>query len=449
MAIGADAVITSQLDRAIGHRHGLVPPPVNIPVTPADIAGIQNWSVAYSAENQWRSAGGGVGWTLAAARNAAIAEALERYAAVSYRLPIFDRTGHSIAASHYASPLEGTASGDSPLATLALEKPTAITPIEVLKLEDFTLFSAAQLESPNFPHHAAFQEESALTDVYRLKSNQVALAPAALVGLTDEYGALPTSSGLAAAPTTEQALLRATQELIERDAYMATWLHGLVPPRATLCSTYTQPVAERDGWVAVFDITPVYSSHSVAMVVGNLPMAGAPRVSLGLACRAQWDEAVDKAYLEWSQGVIFAGHRCRREPTLGFSSASDVRNFDDHAVYYTVHPDRWEDLPFMKKGPSQVLARTTAEDPIDPTLEALVNRLESHSVRLYYRDLTLIDLAQIDLRVVRVLTPDLTPIHSDHRWPHLGGTTFDVARRYPWASQQAWLFPSRHPHPLG
>ncbi len=35
---------------------------------------------------------------------------------------------------------------------------------------------------------------------------------------------------------------------------------------------------------------------------------------------------------------------------------------------------------------------------------------------------------------MRALSPDLTPIHSDEAWPHLGGCTPDLAWRCPWAS---------------
>jgi len=411
-------VIAARLNAAIGHRHGLVPPPAEVAPSPADLPGIHNWSVAFSDDDPWRAAGGGVGWTQEVARNSAIAEALERYAAVSYQLPTFD-----------------PAPSD--------EKRT---------LEDFTLFSPAQRADPAFPHRPTFEVETALTDVYRLTTNERVLAPAALVGLTDQYGALPTSSGLAAAPTSHQALLRATQELIERDAFMAVWLHALAPPTAPLELHLTQPVAERGGWVVAYDVTPDYSPHAVAMVVGNLPMQGRPRFSIGLACRSSWFQAADKAYLEWTQGVIFAGHRARRESNLQFPTAADVRTFDDHATYYTVHPDRWGELSFMHG--TAVPSKRSPTDEVAPTLPELVIELEAAGVELFYRDLTLPDLAQIGLRVVRVLAPRLTPIHADHQWPHLGGSTSDVAWRYGWAKAaharpRSVSFPSPFPHPLG
>ncbi|NNE12875.1 MAG: hypothetical protein HKN41_11605, partial [Ilumatobacter sp.] len=65
----------------------------------------------------------------------------------------------------------------------------------------------------------------------------------------------------------------------------------------------------------------------------------------------------------------------------------------------------------------------------------------------FYRELTTVDCNQLGLRVVRVVAPALTPLHHDHRWPFLGGTTPDVKRRYP--DLEPGEFPSPFPHGLG
>jgi len=409
----------SLLDRAIGARHGLVQKPQFISTAPADLDAIHNCSVAYDRGDRWRTAGGGVGWDTETARNAALGEALERYAAVSYSLP--------------TTQADGPRRGD-----------------ERLDLSEFSLFSDEQIQDPAFPHASTFSALTTFTDAYSLSDNRQVWVPAALVGLTDSFGALPTSSGLAAAPTVELALLRATQEIIERDALMTTWLHGVAPKRVILPQALVEPVEDRGGWVVVLDITPEFSPHKVALVAGNLPIEGRPRYSIGAACRSRWEDAADKAYLEWTQGVIFAGHRAKREAGLSFQSADDVRTFDDHAVYYTVHPDRWDELPLLRN-PQEPIS-IGSPDPAKSTAEALallVEHLNHSGVRLFYRDLTLGDLKQIGLRVCRVLSPDLTPIHADHCWPHLGGRSSDLLWRYPWAADQPIIFPSPHPHPLG
>ncbi|HVK20856.1 MAG TPA: hypothetical protein VM677_05800 [Actinokineospora sp.] len=105
--------------------------------------------------------------------------------------------------------------------------------------------------------------------------------------------------------------------------------------------------------------------------------------------------------------------------------------------------DEWADLPLWR-GP----AGDPPADAADPTLSALVDALTDADVRLAYRDLTTPELAAVGLHCVRALSPDLTPLHPDHRWPHLGGRAAELSWRYPHLSPHT-AFPSPHPHPLG
>ena len=87
----------------------------------------------------------------------------------------------------------------------------------------------------------------------------------------------------------------------------------------------------------------------------------------------------------------------------------------------------------------------------DDEIAALVDALTAAGVRLYYRDLTTVDVNQLGITVVRVLSPDLTPIHHDHRWPFIGGRANDLQWRYPDGEERRGnrAFPSPFPHALG
>ncbi|TQM83523.1 hypothetical protein FHX81_5949 [Saccharothrix saharensis] len=91
-----------------------------------------------------------------------------------------------------------------------------------------------------------------------------------------------------------------------------------------------------------------------------------------------------------------------------------------------------------RAGPRDSAARGDAA-----RLRELVDAL---NVRPAYREPTTPEAATAGLRCVRVLSPDLAPLHADHRWPHLGGRAADVAWRYPGRSGR---FPDPAPHPLG
>jgi ribosomal protein S12 methylthiotransferase accessory factor len=408
-------VSVAHLRRTASFRHGIVLPPQTVKRTLADPAGIVDVGIPANSPDPWASTAGGIGRDADEAELAAIGEALERYAAATVRLPEQER-----------SDLGGR---------------------EVLGLADFSLFSDEQRGRPDFQYRDVYETDAQYTNVYALADNREVWAPSVLVGLS---GASPvtTSNGLAAGPP-HAALLRAVQELVERDALMITWLHGVPGRRVELPDPFVEEVGRLGGDVACIDATPGYSPHPVALVCGHLPLRGHPRYSLGAACRESWDAAVEKAYLEWLQGVTFAGYYLAHNPRGRFGDPTDVRTFDDHAVYYTLHPEQWTELPLLRG--ETVVRREPGPDAaaVAGSLTALAAALKENGVAVYYRDLTTSDVREAGLAVVRALSPDLAPIGCDQRWPFLGGTVADVHRRYPWAAGADLSFPNPHPHPLG
>jgi ribosomal protein S12 methylthiotransferase accessory factor len=407
---------------ATGSRHPLVGPAVFVPPAAADVAGVHHASVARHTDPT-RSAGGGAARRRADAATAAVAEALERWAASSAAVP--------------------------------LRRASAVAPAHRIRLDEWSLHDAAQRASTGFPYGEAYPYDEWLAQVFDLATNEPCWVPAALVRLSADFGALSTSSGLAADPSVITALLRATQELVERDAYVTTWLHQL-GGREVVAPHLQRDVAPLGGRLRAFDLTQDFSPHPVAAVTGTVPLGGAPRHSLGLACRATWDEAVEKAHLEMLQGTVFAGHHLAGHPGLRGMSPAQVTGFDEHAVYYTANPWAWEEIPLHRAaGPAQRppdAVSTVGGTGSDAAaqLHELTTALRDAGVRLLYRELTTVDCNQVGLRVVRVLSPHLAPLHHDHRWPFLGGRTADVRSRYRDASRRAaGPFPSPYPHALG
>lgn len=410
------------MDAACGTRHPVLAPPVVVEATAADPPGVVHASVARDDAPD-RSAGGGAARTVEAASTAAVAEAIER-----------------LVATH---------------ATLRVRRASSVPGHRRVRLGDCTLHSMAQRCDPRFPHGSAYPDDEWLCEMFDLRTNEARWAPAALVSLVDHYGALATSSGLAAAETITGALLRATQELVERDAYVTTWLHQLGGRRvedpgreASLAG-----LAGLGGEVRAYDITPAFSPHPVALVTGSAALLGAARHSLGVACRATWADAVEKAYLECCQGLVFVGHVLPARPDLRTLRPEDVTGFDEHAVYYSAEPGRWADLPLHRFA---VAAPAPADAPAAgrgdaAELRELLDALHRAGVQVLYRELATPESVQLGVRVARVVTPELTPLHHDHRWPFLGGRADDARWRYPDAPERTGgrTFPSPHPHALG
>lgn len=407
------------LESAGNARHGIVPRAQVARTAMADLPGVWHVGVPQHSADRWSSASGGVGRDVAGARRAAIGEALERYAAVT--CPLAVRARSQLAADREA----------------------------VLPAQAFSLLSEAQVARAGTQLGALYGEDAPYTRVFSLHDNEPAWVPHELVTLRGQSG-LVTSSGLAAGTTVLRALLRATQEIVERDALMISWLHGVPGRQVRMPARYRDDVAALAGRVTCIDATPAYSPHHVAIVAGSLPLRGRERISLGAACRDTWEAAVDKAFLEWAQGVFFVGEYLAHHPGLRFETYEDVDTFDAHAVYYSTAPREWAKVALMggEPAPAPVDAEP-APRTVAGQLEALVARLGAARVRLYYRDLTTPDLRQVGMHAVRVLSPDLTPIFCHPRHPFLGGRSPDVLWRYPWAAGMDLRFPNPMPHPLG
>lgn len=376
------------IERAVGWRQGVVSQLHPVPHSLSDVD-TEGWA----AVPEPFSTGGTSGGTN---RVAAVAEALERYAAAR-----------------------------SPLATS--------TDGPCWPLEHFSLHTVEQRVAPKYRYRKGYVD-TRYTTAWTLPGNEAVRVPAGLVGLDAGYGLPTTSSGLAAGPSTTSALLRATQELVERDAFTVTWLHSLAPNRIP---------ADLPHGTQAFDLTPAYSPHPVIAVAGSLPIAGRPRPTLGLACRATVAEAVRKAYEEWVQGTVFIEVWLARNGDTPIEEATD---FDKHAAYYATRPAEWDALPWWHGIETEPPADSAALG-VEAELTELVHALDHNGIRLAYRELTTPELAAVGLHCVRVLSPDLAPLHADHRWPHLAGRTRELDWRYPHASPG--VFPNPAPHPLG
>lgn len=412
------ALSRTLLPGASNNRHGIALRPQRAPLSMSDVRSIVHVGVPNSVISPWESASGGVGRVEEDARLAAIGESVERYCAAIIPLPLRFR--------------DDVPSG------------------ECVDAAEWHLFTDAQRADPAFPFAGIYSDECPFTNAFSLQDNSEVWIPHPFVALRDDFQTgVPTSSGLAAGPTALQALLRAIQELIERDALMVTWLHSLPGRAIALPPELTAEVAPLHGDVRAFDLTPAYSPFPVIAVAGGIPQRGKWRYSLGVACRETWEAALEKAYLEWNQGVLFAGIYGKHADTSGIDNPRTVRTFDEHAMFYTLHPDRWPGLPFLARRdethevsvPGRPMSTASA-------LRAVRNALRAHRIRVYYRDLTTIDADQLGVGVVRATSPDLAAIFAHQEWPLLGGLEGALASRYPWAPA-GLPFPNPMPHPLG
>ena len=250
---------THLMHQAVGQRHGMVLPPQRAPLSMAD-ADIVHYGVPRRIDSPWKSASGGVARRERDARLAAIGETVERAASGLVQLPMSPRRD--------------------------------IPPGKRIDAEDFALFTPDQRARPGFPHGSIYDPDCPYVEVFSLVDNSPVWVPQPFVSLQDPHRTgVPNSSGLAAGPDPHAALLRGVQELIERDALMTTWLHGLSGHAIAPPSPLVSEVAKLSGEFTVLDLTPAYSPFPVGdgwdTETGRVAVftRGGLQMRLGIRCR--------------------------------------------------------------------------------------------------------------------------------------------------------------------
>lgn len=408
------------IQNAANFRVGVTLPWQEVESSFADIDGFFNISIPEDTAKPWKSSSGSINKDKDKAVVGAIAEAMERYSAALVKFPV------------------------RKLSELKRER--------IILHSEFSLFKDKQYEQPGFPFKKVDINNAYFGEVFSLYSNKSFWIPHELIGLGPKKGKAffpSTSTGLAAHFNKTDALLIAIQELLERDALSTYWLNSLGGREIKIGDEYQNKVKSRDGEVYCFDITQEWNPHPVVVVCGYLKQRNKKRISLGAACRSTYDKAIEKAFSEWVQGTIFAGFYDLYHSNINLDKVENVDDFDKHAVYYTIYPKKWYDVPLIKKR-MPYKPRVIGDNSKD-TLKLVVNLLEKLSesrIRLFYRDITLADVRDVGLTVVRVLSPELSLIHGDERTPFLGGRASDVKWRYPDLINYS-EFPNKYPHPLG
>lgn len=232
-----------------------------------------------------------------------------------------------------------------------------------------------------------------------------------------------TSNGLAAGPTLTDASMRAALELIERDAFMISWL-ARVPGRRIVLDGSIDPhtreaVRQLGAHGARLELYLVDAGAAVPTVVSVGFGDGRrwPGATVAMAAHPSPREAIRKAVMEQAH----CGPYLRRHMLGGDLAVperpEDVQSLIDHAAYYFPQ-ERAAALAFLGEG-GTVRAAELAE-PEGAPLGEIVLRLRAGGLRIAVVDVTAPDLAATPFRVARAVGPDFQQIHFGHTLAHLG-----------------------------
>lgn len=239
----------------------------------------------------------------------------------------------------------------------------------------------------------------------------------------EEYFCDVTSNGLAAGPTLDEAVMGAALELLERDAFMISWLARLPGKRLVLDGSldpYAREVArqlaERGARLELYLVDAGVAVPTV-VCIGYGDGKRWPGATASIAAHLSPRTAIRKAILEQGHIGPYLLRLMTGEETVVPERPEDVHSLEDHALYY-IPPSRAGALDVLGAGGEVDVA--DLEEPAEISLSAIVERVGAAGLRMAMVDVTSPDLATTPFRVARVLGPDFQQIHFGHDNVRLG-----------------------------
>ena len=225
-----------------------------------------------------------------------------------------------------------------------------------------------------------------------------------------------TSNGLAAGADLEDASLRAVFELVERDAFMLTWLCRL-PGRRLIVDDSLEPgtneilrqLRARGAKIELY-LLNVGLSIPTVICLGLGDGRSWPGVTAGLGTHLSPRLAARKAILEHGQtGPYFCRLMVRAEQPIP-SRPQEVRTSRDHALFYAP-AERAVAFDFLRSGGDKPLCLGDLDEPTEVPLADCARRLAGAGVRTAIVNVTAPDVNQSPFRVARALGTYLQPIY--------------------------------------
>lgn len=299
----------------------------------------------------------------------------------------------------------------------------------------FILFHATQYARPRFPF-SPFLEDTRVrwTKAAEISTSTPVYLPAELVYLTAEGTELSattpigyaTSSGMACAPTAEEAMLCGLLELVERDAVMVAWYTQWSPHRLEWRSDPYLAAVEQRCFACTglrylcVDLTEVHGIPTVLALVQGKDVGLAVGAASALRPQAAWLKAMREAFATYA----WADRLRQTSPPISPSRLHLVKSFADHVRFYG-DPGNLPLASFLWRSTERRDIRElpcSAETASSRQIEAIRRTLSATGTRAYGVDLTTPDVRRAGLHVWKMVSPELQPLDVGYGRRFLGGT---------------------------
>lgn len=240
-----------------------------------------------------------------------------------------------------------------------------------------------------------------------------------------------TSNGLAAGGTLLYAILQASLEVLERDAFMIAWYNKLPCLRIDPLTCPDQHIHHlyeshiRRGVELQLYRLPTDGPCHVFMCIGVQKKGTGPTISVGLGADFSPVKAALKACIEFGQ----VRHSLKRSMPVSavqqrtlqlIKDPRTVTRIEDHALLYSV-PQWLDAFNFLMDQPLSVFSWAATEQTIHQQLEEIKQYVTSIESDLIYYNLSVSDLVQVGMYNCRVIIPELQPIHFGYKTIRLNG----------------------------
>lgn len=230
----------------------------------------------------------------------------------------------------------------------------------------------------------------------------------------------PITTGTALAASYERAAVTAILELVERDTLTLTWLHQMSLPRIDISGSEDAELRERLARTAACGIETLFFDGTTDI---GLPTAyalqwqpdGEVAMMAMAATRFDMTSALVRVLDEAASSRAAIAASTRRPPAFDPTDFRSFTRLTDGAIYYA-NPAHRQAFDFLVKGERRrslaeiESARSCAPADAQQMLDWLVQRFRTLGYELCVVDLTPAPVADIGLRVVHVVAPDLLPL---------------------------------------
>jgi ribosomal protein S12 methylthiotransferase accessory factor len=336
------------------------------------------------------------------------------------------------------------------------------TGCEALKPADCPLYSDAQYSQKNFPFHK-FREDTPIRWVEgtSLLDRGIRLVPASLVYCDyhtipgENRISYPNFTGVACGPSKDAAILSAIYETVERDAMMIWWLNQLPMPKCDLDSGFWFSSVFNDRFASTgleYELWEITSDLGIPTFFALLTDLEEQIFSGGCAAHLDPEVAALKSLFECVQNRLGAlalkrgvgskilnskAKKTVLQPPkapnssnfIGTSDFCNLTHINQNLEIYT-DPAMSSYLEHIRTTPSEVsLNRNGKINDVEGDLPHCLEILNKNDLDVILVDLTLPEIVDEELCVVRVLIPGLVP-NSVTAWPYLGcQRLYDVPER--------------------